>query len=82
MESLSPSTINVRLSAVRKLVGEARRAGMIESEEADRYGSNAFDSICHEHPSSTASEGGPNKCFGDTASIVSLVKGKLIVFAL
>jgi hypothetical protein len=25
MESLSPSTINVRLSAVRKLVGEARR---------------------------------------------------------
>jgi integrase len=34
MESLSPSTINVRLSAVRKLVGEARRAGMIGSEEA------------------------------------------------
>ncbi len=34
MESLSPSTINVRLSAVRKLVGEARRAGMIEQEEA------------------------------------------------
>src|SRR5258708_26576747 len=29
MESLSPSTINVRLSAVRKLVGETRRAGMI-----------------------------------------------------
>src|SRR6202165_1239018 len=25
MESLSPSTINVRLSAVRKMVGEARR---------------------------------------------------------
>jgi integrase len=34
MESLSPSTINVRLSAVRKLVGEARRAGMVGSEEA------------------------------------------------
>src|ERR1700730_17092472 len=29
MESLSPSTINVRLSAVRKMVGEARRAGML-----------------------------------------------------
>src|ERR1700736_5069624 len=34
MESLSPSTINVRLSAVRKLVGEARRAGTIGQEEA------------------------------------------------
>jgi integrase len=34
MESLSPSTINVRLSAVRKLVREARRAGMIGQEEA------------------------------------------------
>src|SRR5260370_31291985 len=34
MESVSPSTINGRLSAVRKLVGEARRAGMIGSEEA------------------------------------------------
>jgi hypothetical protein len=34
MESLSPSTTNVRLSAVRKLVGEARRAGMIGQEEA------------------------------------------------
>jgi Phage integrase, N-terminal SAM-like domain len=29
MESLSPSTINVRLSAVRKLVGEARRNNLI-----------------------------------------------------
>src|SRR5271155_751042 len=29
MESRSPSTINVRLSAVRKLVGEARRNNMI-----------------------------------------------------
>ena len=34
MESLSPSTTNVRLSAVRKLVGEARRAGMLGQEEA------------------------------------------------
>jgi hypothetical protein len=34
MEFLSPPTINVRLSAVRKLVGEARRNHMIGSEEA------------------------------------------------
>ncbi len=34
MESLSPSTINVRLSAVRKMVVEARRNNMIGSEEA------------------------------------------------
>jgi integrase len=34
MDHLSPSTINVRLSAVRKLVGEARRNGMIGLEEA------------------------------------------------
>jgi site-specific recombinase XerD len=34
MESLSPSTINVRLSAVRKMVGEAMRNNMIGSEEA------------------------------------------------
>jgi integrase len=34
MESLSPSTINVRLSAVRKMVGEARRAGLLGQEEA------------------------------------------------
>jgi integrase len=34
MESLSPSTINVRLSAVRKMVGEVRRAGMIGQEES------------------------------------------------
>jgi site-specific recombinase XerD len=34
MEPLSPSTINVRLSAVRKMVGEARRAGMIGQDEA------------------------------------------------
>jgi integrase len=34
MESLSPSTINVRLSAVRKMVGEARRNNLIGQEEA------------------------------------------------
>jgi integrase len=34
MESLSPSTINVRLSAVRKLAGEARRNNLIGQEEA------------------------------------------------
>jgi len=34
MESLSPSTINVRLSAVRKLVSEARRNNLIGAEEA------------------------------------------------
>ena len=34
MEFLSPSTINVRLSAVRKMVTEARRNGMIGQEEA------------------------------------------------
>ncbi len=34
IESLSASTINVRLSAVRKMVTEARRAGMLGAEEA------------------------------------------------
>jgi integrase len=34
MESLSPSTINVRLSAVRKLVSEAQKNGMLGTEEA------------------------------------------------
>jgi integrase len=34
LDHLSPSTINVRLSAIRKLVGEARRNGMIGLEEA------------------------------------------------
>src|SRR5271156_6809169 len=34
MESLAPSTINVRLSAVRKLVAEARRNGLIGVEDA------------------------------------------------
>src|SRR6266481_5797402 len=33
MEALSTSTINVRLSAVRKLVPEARRVGMLGQEE-------------------------------------------------
>jgi integrase len=34
MEALSPSTINVRLSAVRKMIEEARRADMVGQEEA------------------------------------------------
>jgi integrase len=34
MENLSPSTINVRMSAIRKLVGEARNNGLIGLEEA------------------------------------------------
>src|SRR6202166_192466 len=34
MDHLAPSTINVRMSAIRKLVGEARRNGMIGREEA------------------------------------------------
>jgi hypothetical protein len=34
MESLYPSTINVRLSAVRRLVSEARKNGMLGAEEA------------------------------------------------
>jgi integrase len=34
MEALAPSTINVRLSAVRKLVVEARRNGLIGVEDA------------------------------------------------
>ena len=34
MEKQAPSTINVRLSAVRKMVGEARRNGMLGAEAA------------------------------------------------
>jgi hypothetical protein len=34
MEALAPSTVNVRLSAVRKLVAEARRNGLIGVEDA------------------------------------------------
>jgi integrase len=34
IDHLSPSTINVRMSAIRKLVGEAKRNGMIGPEEA------------------------------------------------
>ncbi len=34
MNRLSPSTVNVRLSAMRKLVTEARRNGMLGAEEA------------------------------------------------
>ena len=33
---LSPSTINVKLSAIRKLVDEAKRAGLIGAEEASQ----------------------------------------------
>jgi hypothetical protein len=33
MEALSPSTINVRLSAVRKMIGEARKNNLIGQEE-------------------------------------------------
>ena len=34
MEDLAPSTINVRLAAVRKMVNEAKRNGMLSTEEA------------------------------------------------
>jgi integrase len=34
MEKLSPSTVNIRLSAMRNLVAEARRSGGLSSEEA------------------------------------------------
>src|ERR1700722_3596708 len=34
MEALAPSTVNVRLSAVRKLVAEARKNGLIGVEDA------------------------------------------------
>jgi integrase len=38
MSGLAPSTVNVRLSAVRKLVGEAHKNGMLGSEEAEHLG--------------------------------------------
>jgi len=34
MDGLAPSTFNVRLAAVRKLVDEARRNGILGREEA------------------------------------------------
>ena len=34
MDNLAPSTVNVRLAAVRKMVTEAKRNGMLSSEEA------------------------------------------------
>jgi len=34
MDALAPSPINVKLSAVRRLVGEARRNGLISAEDA------------------------------------------------
>ena len=36
MEKQSPSTVNIRLSAMRSLVTEARKAGMLSSEEASK----------------------------------------------
>ncbi len=35
MEHLAPSTINVRLSAVRKLIAEAQANGMLSGEDAE-----------------------------------------------
>jgi site-specific recombinase XerD len=35
MAALAPSTVNVRLSAVRKLVGEAHKSGLLGAEEAE-----------------------------------------------
>jgi integrase len=34
MDALAPSTVNVKLSAVRRLIGEARRNGLIGAEDA------------------------------------------------
>ncbi len=34
MDGLAPSTVNVRLSAVRKLVEESRRNGLLSAEAA------------------------------------------------
>ena len=34
MEDLAPSTVNVRLAAVRKMVTEAKRNGMLSADEA------------------------------------------------
>ena len=34
--NLSPSTINVKLSAIRSLIGEARRAGVLGAEDASQ----------------------------------------------
>jgi integrase len=36
MENQSPSTVNLRLSAMRNLVAEAKRAGMLSSEDAEK----------------------------------------------
>ena len=35
MDKLSPSTVNVRLSAMRKLITEAQRNGMLSAGEAE-----------------------------------------------
>jgi hypothetical protein len=34
MAALSASTVNVRLSAIRKMVGEAQKSGLLGAEEA------------------------------------------------
>lgn len=36
MERQSPSTVNIRLSAMRKLIAEAKRGGMLSSDDADK----------------------------------------------
>jgi hypothetical protein len=33
-KDLNPSTVNVRLSAIRKLIGEAHRNGILDAEQA------------------------------------------------
>ncbi len=35
-KGLSPSTINVRLAAIRNLIGEARRSGILDAEQASQ----------------------------------------------
>jgi hypothetical protein len=45
---LSASTVNVRLSAVRKLIGEAQRNGIIGAEESCRFELFGFEWFaCH-----------------------------------
>jgi hypothetical protein len=34
MEDLAPSTVTVRLAAIRKMVTEAKRSGLLSAEEA------------------------------------------------
>jgi hypothetical protein len=39
-KKLSASTVNVRLSAIRKLVGEAQRNGILDAEQAAKMTSS------------------------------------------